>query len=46
MDERHIKIKGEIYWLWRDVDKDGIELDICFKKGETPRQPYVFSDVY
>ncbi|MBA4310909.1 MAG: IS6 family transposase [Chlorobiaceae bacterium] len=32
MDEMHIKIKGEAFWLWRAVDKDGIELDILLQK--------------
>ncbi len=29
MDEMHIKIKGEVFWLWRAVDKDGFWLQKC-----------------
>lgn len=32
MDEMHIKIKGEAFWLWRAVDEDGMELDILLQK--------------
>lgn len=31
IDEMHIKIKGQKYWLWRAIDEDGIELDILLQ---------------
>jgi putative transposase len=27
-----IKIKGEIFWLWRLVDSDGEEIDVLLQK--------------
>lgn len=32
LDEVRIVIKGEIYWLWRAVDSEGIVLDILIQK--------------
>ena len=31
VDEVHIKIKGQKYWLWRAIDEDGVELDILLQ---------------
>ncbi len=31
IDEVHIKIKGQKYWLWRAIDADGYELDILLQ---------------
>jgi putative transposase len=28
LDEMRVKIKGEVYWLWRAVDEEGQVLDI------------------
>ena len=32
LDEMRVKIKGEVYWLWRAVDKESEVLDIIMKK--------------
>ncbi len=32
LDEVRIKIRGQIYWLWRAVDDEGVVLDILIQK--------------
>jgi putative transposase len=32
LDEMRVKIKGEVYWLWRAVDEEGQVLDILMQK--------------
>ncbi len=32
LDEIKIVIKGEIHWLWRAVDENGLVLDILIQK--------------
>lgn len=32
MDEMRVKIKGEVFWLWRAVDRGGNELDVLLQK--------------
>ena len=32
LDEVRIKIKGEVYWLWRAVDSEGQVIDILIQK--------------
>ena len=32
IDEMRIKIKGEIFWLWRLVDNDGEEIEILLQR--------------
>jgi putative transposase len=32
IDEVRVSINGEVYWLWRAVDKDGDEIDILLQK--------------
>ena len=32
LEEVRIKIRGQIYWLWRAVDDEGIVLDILIQK--------------
>ena len=32
IDEMRVKIKGEIFWLWRLVDEDGDEIEILLQK--------------
>lgn len=32
LDEVRVKIRGQIYWLWRAVDDEGIVLDILIQK--------------
>ena len=31
IDEVHVKIKGQRYWLWRAIDEEGYELDILLQ---------------
>lgn len=37
LDEVRIKIRGQIYWLWRAVDDQGIVLDILIQKRRHTR---------
>ena len=32
LDEVRVKIRGQVYWLWRAVDDEGIVLDILIQK--------------
>jgi len=32
IDEMRVKIKGEIYWLWRLIDSEGEEIEILLQK--------------
>lgn len=31
LDEMHVEIKNEVFWLWRAVDEDGNVLDILMQ---------------
>lgn len=37
VDEQHIKINGETYYLWRAVDEEGYELDVLVQKRRNKR---------
>ncbi len=32
IDEMRVKIKGEVFWLWRLVDKDGEEIEVLLQR--------------
>jgi len=32
IDEMRVKIKGEIFWLWRLVDSDGEEIEVLLQR--------------
>jgi putative transposase len=36
LDEVFIRIRGELHYLWRAVDQDGIVLDILMQGAATP----------
>jgi putative transposase len=37
LDEVRVKIRGQIYWLWRAVDDKGIVLDILIQKRQNTK---------
>jgi putative transposase len=34
IDEVHVEIKSEVFWLWRLVDSEGKEIEVLFKREE------------
>ena len=42
LDEMHLKINGEVYYLWRAVDSNGLELDVFLQKRRNKKSAIRF----
>ena len=39
LDELYLRINGQLFYVWRAVDQDGVVLDILFRSGGPPQRP-------
>lgn len=46
MDETYIKIKGQLYYLYRLIDEYGDKIDIQLKNKRNKQLAYSFSKEY
>jgi putative transposase len=42
IDEVRLKIKGEIFWLWRLIDSDGEEIEILLQRTRNDKAAIIF----